>query len=284
VTTAQPVYVQGTAVLIVDDNATNRLILEEMTRNWGMLPTALPTVTDAFRALQEAQQSGTPYLLVLSDVNMPEVDGFTLVQWVRRDPGLVKTKVVLLTSGARPDDARRAEELGAAHLMKPVKQSELFNAIVASLGAGVPDAHDVHAGRPPLKSALPPLRILLVEDSVVNQKLAVGLLQKHGHTVIIANNGREAVARMDAGDFDVVLMDVEMPEMDGFEATAAIRNKEEGTGSHIPIVAMTAHAMKGDRERCLAAGMDDYVSKPILAQGLFDVLATVLTASSRLTK
>ena len=197
---------------------------------------------------------------------------------------MAKTKVILLTSGARPDDARRAEELGAAHLMKPVKQSELFNAIVASLGAGVPETHDVHADRPQLKTALPPLRILLVEDSVFNQKLAVGLLQKHGHTVVVANNGREAVAWMDAGDFDVVLMDVEMPEMDGLEATAVIREKEKGTGSHVPIVAMTAHAMKGDRERCLAAGMDDYISKPIRAQQLFDTLASVLAASGRLPK
>jgi signal transduction histidine kinase/DNA-binding response OmpR family regulator len=283
-TPVRPVYVQGTAVLIVDDNATNRLILEEMTRNWGMLPTKMPNVRDAFHALQEAQRSGTPYLLVLSDVNMPEVDGFTLVEWVRRDPGLVKTKVVLLTSGARPDDARRAEELGAVHLMKPVKQSELFNAIVSSLGAGVPENHDLLSDRPQLKTGLPPLRILLVDDSVFNQKMALGLLQKHGHTVVVANNGREAVAWMDPGDFDVVLMDVEMPKMDGLEATAVIREKEKGTGSHVPIVAMTAHAMKGDRERCLAAGMDDYISKPVRAQQLFDTLASVLAASGRLTK
>ena len=186
-----------------------------------MLPTAVSNARDAFRALQEAQRSGASYPLVLSDVNMPEVDGFVLVQWIRRDPVLVKTKVILLTSGARPDDARRADELDAAHLMKPVKQSELFNAIVASLGAGVPEDHDVHSDRPQLKIGPPPLRILLVEDSVFNQKMAVGLLQKHGHTVVVANNGREALARLDVGDFDVVLMDVEMPEMDGLEATAS---------------------------------------------------------------
>ncbi len=277
-TPGQAVYVQGTAVLIVDDNATNRLILEEMTRNWDMLPTAVSNATDAFRVLQEASRSGTPYPLVLSDVNMPNVDGFELVQWIRRDSGLAPTRVILLTSGARPHDTRRAERLDAAHLMKPVKQSELFNAIAVSLGAGVPDSLVDRATRPLLQTELAALRILLVEDSVFNQKVAVGLLEKHGHTVIVANNGREALARLDPGEFDLILMDVEMPEMDGLEATAIIRDKEKGTGNHVPIVAMTAHAMKGDRERCLAAGMDDYVSKPIRAQQLFDTLASVLAA------
>jgi CheY-like chemotaxis protein len=168
--------------------------------------------------------------------------------------------------------------------MKPVKQSELFNAIAVSLGAGVPENLDGHSHRPPLKTELAPLRILLVEDSVFNQKVALGLLQKYGHTVAVANNGREAVAWMDPGDFDVILMDVEMPEMDGLEATAIIREKEKGTGRHVPIVAMTAHAMKGDRERCLAAGMDDYVSKPIRAQQLFDTLAALFDGPSRLAK
>jgi signal transduction histidine kinase/CheY-like chemotaxis protein len=275
-TPGQAVYVQGTAVLIVDDNATNRLILEEMTRNWDMLPTAVSNATDAFRALQEASRSGTPFPLVLSDVNMPNVDGFELVQWIRQDPDLAPTRIILLTSGARPQDTRRAEGLDAGHLMKPVKQSELFNAIAVSLGAGVPDSLADRADRPPLKTALAALRILLVEDSVFNQKVAVGLLQKYGHTVVVANHGREALALLDSGDFDLILMDVEMPEMDGLEATAIIREKEKGTGNHVPIVAMTAHAMKGDRERCLAAGMDDYVSKPIRAQQLFDTLASVL--------
>jgi CheY-like chemotaxis protein len=165
--------------------------------------------------------------------------------------------------------------------MKPVKQSELFNAIAVSLGAGVPESLVDRADRPPLKTALAALRILLVEDSVFNQKVAVGLLQKHGHTVVVANHGREALARLDSADFDLILMDVEMPEMDGLEATAIIREQEKGTGSHVPIVAMTAHAMKGDRERCLAAGMDDYVSKPIRAQQLFDTLASVLAAARR---
>jgi signal transduction histidine kinase/CheY-like chemotaxis protein len=277
-TPGQAVYVQGTAVLIVDDNATNRLILEEMTRNWDMLPTAVSNATDAFRVLQEASRSGTPYPLVLSDVNMPNVDGFELVQWIRRDSGLAPTRVILLTSGARPHDTRRAERLDAAHLMKPVKQSELFNAIAVSLGAGVPDSLVDRATRPLLQTELAALRILLVEDSVFNQKVAVGLLQKHGHTVVVANHGREALARLDSAGFDLILMDVEMPEMDGLEATAIIREQEKGTGNHVPIVAMTAHAMKGDRERCLAAGMDDYVSKPIRAQQLFDTLASVLAA------
>jgi CheY-like chemotaxis protein len=163
------------------------------------------------------------------------------------------------------------------------EQSELFNAIAASLGAGVPEDLAGHPDRMQrLRTELAPLRILLVEDSVFNQKMALGLLQKYGHTVVVANNGREAVAWMDPGDFDVILMDVEMPEMDGLEATAVIREREKENGRHVPIVAMTAHAMKGDRERCLAAGMDDYVSKPIRAQQLFDTLASLLSAPSRL--
>ena len=149
--------------------------------------------------------------------------------------------------------------------MKPVKQSELFDAIGMSLGITVPEDEGEETIGRERKVELPPLRVLLAEDSLVNQKLAIGLLEKHGHTVVVAANGKEAIAALTSQEFDVVLMDVEMPEMDGLEATAVIRVQEKQTGKHIPIVAMTAHAMKGDRERCLEAGMDEYVSKPIRA-------------------
>ena len=281
---APPVSLQGKPVLIVDDHATNRLILAEMTRAWGMLPSSVSDATTALHALQEAQRAGSPYPLVLSDVNMPEVDGFGLALWIRQDPSLAKTPVILLTSGARTDDPRRADELGAVHLMKPVKQSELFNVIAALFGAGLPNASADLAARPQLEARLPPLRILLAEDSVFNQKLAVSLLQKYGHTVVVANNGSQAVTSLDSGEFDVILMDLEMPEMDGLEATAIIRAREQATGRHIPIVAMTAHAMKGDRERCLAAGMDEYVSKPIQTQQLFHILTSLLGTAQRPAK
>ncbi len=273
----EPSVVRGNRVLIVDDNSTNRLILEEMTRNWGMLPGTVGNAREAISELKNASRAGARVPLVLSDVNMPDVDGFTLTEWIRKDPELVDTIVIALTSGAQPADIRRCDELRvAAHLMKPVKQSELFNAIGMSLGAAVPEDEGEETRRGKRKAAMPPLRILLAEDSLVNQKLAVGLMGRHGHSVTVANNGKEAIAAWASREFDVVLMDVEMPEMDGLEATAVIRVKERQTGKHVPIIAMTAHAMKGDRERCLEAGMDDYVPKPIRAQYLFETLESVL--------
>ena len=273
----EPTRIQGTRVLIVDDNATNRLILEEMTRNWGMQPRVVESAGEAIDVLRQTHHAMTPVSLVLCDVNMPEVDGLTLTKWIRQDSDLADTPVIVLTSGARPDDIRRSDELEvAAHLMKPVKQSELLRAIEMSLGAGVPETEGAVARPSDLKGTLSPLQILLVEDSLVNQKLAIGLMEKHGHSVDVANNGKEALAALAFGQFDVVLMDVEMPEMDGLEATAVIRERERQTGQHVPIIAMTAHAMKGDRQRCLEAGMDDYVSKPIRAQRLFETLESVL--------
>jgi CheY-like chemotaxis protein len=266
----------GTRTLIVDDNATNRVILEEMTRHFGMLPTVCASAAEARLALQQSAQSTSPYRLLLSDVNMPGEDGLMLTSWVRQDAALAGLTVILLTSGVRPEDVARCRELRvAARLLKPIKQSELYHAIALALGMKQPEEAGDQAASAVLSSSRP-LRVLLAEDSVVNQKLAVGLLAKQGHQVVIANNGREAVAAMASGDYDVVLMDVEMPDMDGFEATAAIRERETRLGKHTPIIAMTAHAMKGDRERCLAAGMDDYVAKPVRSRELFEKLGAVL--------
>ena len=274
-----PASLQGTRVLIVDDNATNRLILEEMVRNWGMTAKAVPSAQAAMQMIRQAWRLGEPYRLVLTDINMPEVDGFTLAKWIKQEPGLGGTSIIVLTSGARPDDPRRAEQMGiSAHLMKPVKQSELLEAIAMSFGAAVAEPEPVPPGQDGEEARLPTLRILVAEDSVFNQKLAVGLLEKYGHSVVIARNGKEAIGAWVAQQFDVVLMDVEMPEMDGFEATAVIRTQERHKGTHIPIIAMTAHAMKGDRERCLNAGMDDYISKPIRAQEMFEKLRAVAAA------
>ena len=281
VAAAKPVILRDTRVLVVDDNATNRRILEQMLCNWTMKPTAVAGVRDALQSLRHAHHSGEPYALVLADAHMPEVDGFALAEQIKQDPELSSTVVMMLTSGDRPGDIARCERLGiAAYLLKPIKQSELFDAIVMALGvtpaedAGVETLSAEEAARPC------PLRILLAEDSLVSQKLATALLEKQGHTVVVAHNGKEAIAAFEVQDFDLVLMDVQMPEMDGLEATAAIRAQEKQTGTRIPIIAMTAHAMKGDRQRCLEAGMDEYIAKPVRARRLFHTIQTVLRTSA----
>ena len=277
---APPVHfedLEGLRVLIVDDNATNRFILEEMTRNWGLAPTSVPCAREALEALHAAQRTAEPFRLLISDVNMPECDGCTLVELVRKEEALENIGVIMLTSGARPGDVQRCEDLHiAARLMKPVIQAELLDAVGIALGRS--SAHEerlVPAASDPTRD-LPPLRVLLAEDSLVNQKLAVGLLEKYGHSVVVAENGQRTLEQLETAAFDVILMDLEMPLLDGLETTLAIRNRERTTQKHLPIIAMTAHAMKGDRERCLAAGMDAYVSKPIRVSELFDALRTVV--------
>ena len=287
--TARSVVMHGTRVLIVDDNATNRLILEEILHNWGLEPVCASSAQQAVEHLRAATAAARPFSIVLSDLHMPDTDGFMLAAAIRNEPSLARTMVLMLTSGDRPGDAAKCRELGiSAYLFKPIKQSELFNALVATLGVNAPEDHAVPDVTAPLEG-LPPLRILLAEDSLANQKLAVGLLTKWGHQVTVANDGAEAVrlwATPPEGRlFDVVLMDVQMPEMDGFEATAAIRELESalgGLGQHTPIVAMTAHAMKGDRELCLAAGMDGYIAKPIRQQEVISVLRQALSGSASL--
>ena len=270
----------GTRVLVVDDNETNRIILQEMLTNWGLKPCCVESVRAAMAQLRDAQQAGQPYELLLTDANMPEQTGFDLMDQVRQDQHLHSTIIMMLTSGGDTDDIARCERLGAAaYLLKPVKQSELLDAIVLALGLPERQEQRRPAARAANYPSLPPLKILLAEDSLVNQKLAVGLLEKHGHRVTVVDNGRQAVTAVEADDFDLVLMDVQMPDMDGFEATALIRAKQRDTGRHTPIVAMTAHAMKGDRERCLEAGMDDYVAKPIRTDQFFTTIAAVVKAA-----
>ncbi|HEY4311215.1 MAG TPA: PAS domain S-box protein [Pirellulales bacterium] len=260
---------EGLRVLVVDDNATNRRIQCEMLHNWRMQPVPAAGANEALQALRDAHRTGRPFTLVLTDANMPEVDGFSLAGAIKADVALSSAVIMMLTSGDRPDDVARCHQLGiTSYLMKPVKQSELFDAIAAALAPAdvtaadqPPEARQVDARR---------LSILLAEDSLVNQKLAVGLLQRRGHRVHVTNNGREALAALDAQPFDVVLMDVQMPEMDGLDATRALREREVVTGrTRVPVIAMTAHAMAGDRERCLASGMDSYISKPIRSRDLF---------------
>ncbi len=255
----------GLKVLIVDDNETNRRIFTEMLTNWEMRPRAVASANEAIEVLAAAKDANASFDLVLSDVHMPGKDGFEMMKDIRADGKLESTVIMMLTSGDGPGDIARCRQLGgAAHLIKPVKQSELFDAIVSAMGVtslieltGNGDENETE------QVQLPPLNILLAEDSFPNQRLAVGLLSKWGQKVMVANNGVEAIAALKREHFDVILMDVQMPEMDGFQATAVIREQESRTGGHLPIIAMTAHAMKGDREECLAAGMDGYVSKPI---------------------
>jgi two-component system, sensor histidine kinase and response regulator len=272
---------EGMPVLIVDDNATNLRILAEMLHNWRMRPTLAASVHEARRMLDDARRAGSPFPLVLSDVQMPEADGFSLAEQIREQPGLAGTVIMMLSSCDRPGDVARCERLGVStYLVKPVHQSELFDAIVLALGVRSIDDDALPPDRQPTYR-LRPLRILLAEDSLVNQKLTVGLMRKHGHEIVVANNGAEAVAALADGRYDLVLMDVQMPEMDGLEAAAIIRAEEYGTSRHIPIVAMTAHAMASDREQCLKAGMDGYVTKPVRSRELFTTIEQVLEKSDR---
>jgi CheY-like chemotaxis protein/HPt (histidine-containing phosphotransfer) domain-containing protein len=268
---------------VVDDNATNRRILEEMLRNWGMAPTVVEGGRGALAALERARESGFPFALVLLDAMMPEMDGFMLAERIRKEPESVGATLMMLSSANRREDAARCRELGVAtYLTKPVRQSTLLDAIMTSVGSSerVEDrATSGVAGLAPGRGGRG-LRLLLAEDNPVNQRLALGLLGKRGHQVVVVGNGREALAALDSREFDAVLMDVQMPEMDGFEATAAIRAREAATGAHTPIVAMTAHALKGDRERCMEAGMDAYISKPLRAEELFEVVERLVPDSA----
>ncbi len=265
-------------VLVVDDNRTNRRILEGMLKQWGMQPTSVGGGEDALAQLLAAREAGKPYGLILTDVHMPKMDGFSFVERIRRTPELLAATIMMLTSAGQRGDASRCKQLGvAAYLLKPIRQSELWEAIARAMGAGEQEDLAPLVTRDSLADGREPmvcLRVLLAEDNAVNQRLAMRFLEKRGHIVALAENGREAVAAVAKESFDLVLMDVQMPEMDGFEATATIREKEKGTGRRQSIIALTAHAMKGDRERCLAAGMDGYLSKPIRPEELDTLLET----------
>jgi two-component system, sensor histidine kinase and response regulator len=255
-----PAELEGLAVLIVDDNATNRRILTEILTAWRMRPVAVEGGAEALAAIRTATAVGHAFPLILMDAMMPGMDGFTASQEIRKLAGTEGTTIMMLSS-ATPDAADQCQKAGIdRYLTKPVKQSELFDSIAQILCGteAVSRSRKYGAVEMPLR----PLDILLAEDNPVNQKLAVTLLTKAGHTVTVAENGRVATDLSAGKAFDIILMDVQMPVMDGFEAVAAIRARER-TGPRTPIIALTAHAMKGDRERCLAAGMDGYVTKPV---------------------
>jgi len=271
----------GLRVLVVDDNATNRRILQVMVSGWGLEPALVESGPAALVQMRRAAAHGEPFHLVLLDAMMPEMDGFAMAGQVDQEPELEGALIMMLTSGDRQGDSTRCRELGInAHLTKPIKQADLMDAVLTAVRE-----------RPPIKDiaraeALTPhplsghaLHVLVAEDNTVNQRLVVGLLSKRGHKVEVAGNGKEALLALERAQFDVVLMDLQMPEMGGFEATAVIRENEKTTGKHVPIVALTAHAMAEDRERCLVAGMDEYVSKPNDSENLFRVLENLTPAT-----
>ena len=258
-------------IVVVDDNATNRRILKETLEQWGMVVTVAASGSQALAALENHLQQGSEPPILLSDVHMPEMDGFMLAETIRADEGLKSTPIILLTSGGQSGDGIRCEQLGIhAHLLKPAKHSELLSAIAGASGKRPNRIASDESDAEPLE--LPALKVLLVEDGKANQILAKGMLKKWGHEVAIVENGQQAIQSLRNDSFDVVLMDVQMPIMDGIEATRRIRELEVLTNSHIPIVAMTAHAMKGDRDRCLQAGMDTYVAKPFRKRELYMAL------------
>jgi two-component system sensor histidine kinase/response regulator len=277
---ADPTILENVRVLVVDDNATNRQILEKTLSYWRMRPASAAGAAAGLAMLQQARADGAPFGLLVVDCHMPDIDGFMLVEQVRQLPELRDLVTVMLTSGGQRGDGQRCKELGfAAYLIKPVLQSDLLDALLRVLGPRSDAAPVQLVTRHTLREARMPLRVLLAEDNIVNQRLAVRLLEKEGHSVVVAGDGAKALDALERQPFDLILMDVQMPVMDGMEATAAIRKREQSNGGHIPIVAMTAHAMAGDRQRFLALGMDGYVSKPIHSRDLFDAIANVFAAS-----
>ncbi|MBV9623002.1 MAG: response regulator [Acidobacteria bacterium] len=271
-------------VLIVDDNATNRRILEEVLGNWHMRPVAVDSGASALGILEKSVVARRPFALVLLDAHMPNMDGFAVAERISGDSRYAGTNLVMLTSAGYPQDVARCRQLGiSAHLTKPVKQSELFDLIVNAISHKRTEAPRIR--KSPRKS-LPAgrqLRVLLAEDNSLNQLVAARAFEKLGHQVSAVRNGREVLSAIKTGNVDLIAMDVQMPEMDGFEATMAIRAREQASGTHVPIIAMTAHAMRGDRERCLAAGMDGYVSKPVRLRELEREIREVMTPARSAT-
>jgi CheY-like chemotaxis protein/HPt (histidine-containing phosphotransfer) domain-containing protein len=271
-------------VLVVDDNAMNRRLLQDVLIRWQMVPVLVDGGFAALAAMNDARQHNRPFRLVLLDFQMPDMDGFAVAAAIQNRPELSGSTIMMLSSVGQRGDAARCKELGvAAYLTKPVKQSILLDAIHAALAgpaAGVdPAQRQPLVTRHTVLEAQRSLRVLLAEDNAVNRALVVNLLQKRGHTVVIAANGREALEAHARERFDAVLMDVQMPEVDGLEATAAIREREAGSGQRLPIIALTAHAMTGDRERCLAAGMDFYLTKPVRPADLYRTLEAAVPRS-----
>jgi len=271
---------------VVDDNATNRTILARQLEAWGSKVTLFSDPVEALAAL--AQPEGEQPGLILLDYHMPHKDGLSVCEELRRRPHLAKTPILILTSVSFLGRRRQLDAAGAdGQLTKPVKQSQLRSHILLALGV-----HDLEAVKAPTKSrplaqqvaseggATRKVRVLLVEDNAVNQRIGVALLERAGYQTEVANNGREGLAALAHMPFDLVLMDCQMPILDGYDATRGLREIEARTGAHIPVIAMTAHVMQGDREKCLQAGMDDYVAKPVVSSELYEKISYWLARSA----
>lgn len=273
-TTCSTSSLSGTRVLIIDDNVTNRRILTETLSNWGLLPTAVSGGREGIHALRAAIEASRPFQILLLDEQMPNMDGFAVAKQIREEFALAQMIILMLSSGDVLSGAARCRQFGISHyLVKPIQQSKLFDVLMDTFNrqtALIPDEtlNDISDGVPAKHKA----HILLAEDHRINQILARALLEKRGWTVEIAHNGEEAFASWEKGGFDLILMDVQMPEVDGLQATRMIREAESETGMHVPIIGLTAHAMKGDREECLNAGMDDYIAKPVCPDSLYKTI------------
>jgi signal transduction histidine kinase/DNA-binding response OmpR family regulator/HPt (histidine-containing phosphotransfer) domain-containing protein len=270
---AIPECLKGVTTLIVDDNLTQRKILTAMMGQWGMKAESVETAMQGLSAMETAVSGGNPYRLVLIDGNMPEMDGFQLAECIKRNPKLAGATILMLSPGLHSDDITRCKQLGiSAYLIKPIRRLELLKVVVRVLDQKGIFAAPAQEAEPWEKERHNRLRILAAEDNRVNQRVLARMLEKEGHRVTLVEDGEAAIRASEETDFDVILMDVQMPVMDGLEATRCIRTREMETGKHVPIIALTAHAMKGDRERCLEGGMDAYVAKPVQKQELLHII------------
>ena len=261
----------GLPVLVVDDNATNRRILQDVLRQWGMRPVAADSGQRALEIMDEHARAGQHFAVALLDSEMPGMDGFTLASRIRREHPSAGPGIMMLSSVDVGSMAARNRQNGIPeHLVKPVTTANLRKAILRVLGKAQPRAAATETALP---TPARPLRILLAEDNPVNQKVSLKLLHRQGHSVVLVSTGTEVLEALARDSFDLVLMDVQMPAMNGYDATRAIRVRERSSGDHIPVIALTAHAMHGDREICIDAGMDDYLTKPIQARALYEALA-----------
>jgi len=281
-----PENLKNLPVLVVDDNHTNRRILEEILRQWEMKPTCVDKGNVALELMSHRHTNNDPFVLVLLDAQMPEMDGFELAEKIKAIPEHKNVKIMMLSSIGERGDARLCKKLGiSSYLTKPIDRNDLYEAIHTILNKASTNLETINENSVPslvtrhsLRENRQKLHILLAEDNKTNSLLAVQLLKKRGHTVVVVEDGEQALNILEEGNFDLILMDVQMPNMNGFEATKAIRKKEQPS-DHIPIIAMTAHAMKGDREACLEAGMDDYISKPIDSKELFRIIESTYSSS-----
>jgi CheY-like chemotaxis protein len=281
---AQPIHseedLHGMPTLIIDDNATNRKILFELTRQWKMKPHTCDSGESGFAELSRAAAEGSPYRLLLLDEHMPGMDGMEVLDRIRQNPALQNVVIMMLTSRDQVESAARCRKMGVeTYLIKPISSSDLLGSIRFAMGVVAP-ASTVALPAAGISPSSLSLRILLAEDNPVNQRVAMGMLGKMGHRITLATNGLEALEQWRHGYFDLIFMDVQMPGMNGLQATAQIR-REEAIGVRVPIVAMTASAMSEERDRCLAAGMDDFISKPVSYKVIEEMITATFSQRNR---